>query len=517
MAKKFLKILSLVLALLLVFCACGTPSTAPENNTNTQPPAAKKHMNAAIYWSAATIDPAVEYDGWTSCRAGITETLVSINDKLELVPTLSDTWEQKDATTWVMHIRDGVTFHNGKAVDAAAVKACFERTMKIQQRAVTACKIESIEADGQTLTIHTSEPFGAFLANLTEPLYSVIDVSDPADPATAPVGTGPFMVTKFEPEEVIELAAYPGYWNGASPIDTVSLMTISDNSSRLKALQAEQIDIGQRIDGADIETLRNDPNYAVYETAGTRIRILIPNQTNPFLADVNVRKALEYSLNYDALLKIMGDTFSKAGAPFPSSAPYGYDKLEIQHYDLEKAKECLKTAGFEDKDGNGFVEKDGKELALTLIYSDTSMNTVLESVQFQAKAAGINIVLKPMDSIPEVTDTDVPYDLMLRNTQSLSTGDPQWLLDNMFKSTGSSNFAHYNNPEMDAICNDLSGAFDFATRQKLTIKAEELILKDSVQIMLFSQNNFIMANNKVKNVPVFPIDYYFLTNTMDID
>ena len=533
MERKHLRPLALVLALvmLLMLAACGgggstgtqtsatNPTNAPSGGqqgsaATSAPASASKHLNAAIYWTAATIDPAVDYDGWTSCRAGITETLVMVDENLQLVPLLADSWTQPDTSTWVMHIREGVTFHNGKKVDAEAVKACLERTMEMNSRAVSTAKIASIEADGQNLTIRTTEPFGAFLSCMSEPLYSIIDVTDPADPATSPVGTGPFKVTSFKAEEVIELEKYAGYWNGASPLDTVTLLVISDDSTRCLALQSGQIDMGQRIASADIDTLKNDPNYDVYETAGTRIQILVLNNKNQFLSDVNVRKALACSLNYDALVAITGSLYSVAGAPYPSSAPYGYDQLDRQHYDADAAKACLAASGYADSDGNGYVEKDGKELTLSLMYDDKSMATALEAIQNMAKAVGIKITLQPVDSMPELNEDS--FEIGLKNWQTLSTGDPQWMLDNMYKTGGTSNSAQYSNAELDALCNKLTGAFDTAERQKIVIEAEKIILADCVNIMMFSKNNFVMTSNKVKNVTVFPIDYYFLTNTVDI-
>jgi peptide/nickel transport system substrate-binding protein len=471
-------------------------------------------MNAAIYWTAATIDPAVDYDGWTSCRAGVTETLVWVDENLELKPLLADSWSQPDPSTWVMHIRDGVKFHNGNPVDAAAAKASLERTMGINGRAVTTAKIESIEADGQNLTIHTSEPFGAFLFCMTEPLYSIIDVSDPADPATNPVGTGPFKCLSYKAEELIELEAFKDYWNGASPIDTISLHVISDDSTRALALQSGQIDMGQRIGAADIETLKNDSDYNVLEASGTRIQVMALNHKNQFLSDINVRRALSYCINYDAMVAITGGLYAVAGAPYPASAPYGWEQLDRQHFDLEAAKNCLSDAGY-TINANGYAEKDGKELALTLGYADKSLATALEAVQSMAKAAGIKITLQPVDTEPDLNESN--FEIFLKNWQSLSTGDPQWMLDNMYKTGGVSNAAQYSNAKVDALCDELTGAFEFADRQRITIAAEEQILADCVNIYLFARNNFVMTNNKVSGVTVFPIDYYFLTNTVDIN
>jgi peptide/nickel transport system substrate-binding protein len=112
--------------------------------------------------------------------------------------------------------------------------------------------------------------------------------------------------------------------------------------------------------------------------------------------------------------------------------------------------------------------------------------------------------------------SDDSFEIVLSNWQSLSTGDPGWFLDNMYRSDGPNNRARYVNPKLDAICDELAGAFEFSDRQRLTIEAEKLILADCVNIMMFARNNFVMTSANVKNVTVFPIDYYFLTNTVDI-
>ena len=532
MERKHLKILALILALTMLFSACGGGSS---QSTTTEKPAesaaqpaqqtqqtqaaepaassAPKHLNAAIYWAAATIDPAVDYDGWTSCRAGITETLTWVDENLELKPLLADSWEQPDPTTWVLHIRDGVTFHNGKPVDAEACKACLERTMGMNGRAVTAAKIDSMEADGQNLTIHTTEPYGAFLFSISEPLYSIIDVNDPADPSTNPIGTGPFKAVSFKAEEVIELEAYKDYWNGASPLDTVTCYVISDDSTRALALQSGQIDMGQRVGAPDIPTLQADSDYAVHENAGTRIIALVLNNKNQFLSDINVRKALAYSLNYDALVAITGGLYTVAGAPYPSNF-YGYDQLDTLHYDAEAAKAALAEAGY-TLNANGYAEKDGKELALQLMYDEKSMATTMEAIQSMAKAVGIRINLQPVDTMPDLK-AEGSFDIGLKNFQSLSTGDPQWMLENMYKAEGVSNFGGYSSDEMDALIAQLTGTFDPLERQKITVEAEKIILRDCVNIPMFARNNFVMASSRVSGIIVHPIDYYFLTNTVDI-
>lgn len=476
-----------------------------------------KHINGALYWFGTSLDPHTEWDGWTTCRAGITETLITINEKYEIVPLLADSWEQVDDTTWKFHIREGVTFHNGKAVDAEAVKKSFERAMEVQDRAVTAAKIDHMEAEGQDITFVTTEPFGAFLANLTEPMYSVIDVEAGTDFASAPIATGPYKVTDFEVNTVIELERNADYWNGASDVDTMTIKNIEDDTTRGMALQSGEMDIVQRVAWTDIPMYENDETYDVYDTQGARTRLLMFNYNNEKLQDLNVRKAIMESIDYDAIVSVLGSGVSAAGAPYPASAPYGYDELDNkQAYNPEDAAACLAAAGYADEDGNGYVEKDGEELTLTITYMNTSYTTMLEAIQDMGKQAGIHYELNLVDSIADAEENR-SFDIIASNWQVLSTGDPQWILDSMYKTGNSSNYGDYSNAELDAVIDKMSQTFDLEGRTALTLDAQKILLDDVASIYLVGENNFVVARNNVRNVVPYPIDYYFVDNGLTIE
>lgn len=501
-----------VLGCVGILSACGNTATQ-EQKTESK---AKTHVNAGLYWTENTLDPATEYDGWSSSRAGITETLVTIDEKLELKPLLADSWKQENDTTWVFHIREGVTFHNGKKVDAQAVKAAFERAMTIQERAKTAAKIKELKADGQNLTIVTEEPFGALLANLTEPLYSVTDVKSDKDLLTNPIGTGPFMVTSFTPEKEIQVKRYDQYWNGASKIETIKFLTISDDTTRAIALQSGELDIAQRVNSNDLKTLKEKGEYNVFETPGTRIRTMIINHKNEQLADVNVRQALANAIDYNALVKVMGESFVLAGAPFPSTSPYAANQSSVQTYNLEKAKSYLEAAGYKDTNGNGTVDKDGKELQFRLAYDVSSLNGAIEAIQNMLAKVGVGVTIEFKESTADINKTR-DFDLLVRSWQSLSTGDPQWMLENMFKTGADTNLASYSSAKLDETIGKLTVSFNLEDRIALTKEAQDIVLQDAANIFLFGQNNYVLSSKQLKNVKAYPIDYYFVDNKLSFE
>ena len=126
-------------------------------------------------------------------KKGDTFSLVtySSGDAVELEACLADSWEWVDDYTLKLHVREGVTFQNGKAVDAAAVKASFEHTAEINNRFAMYIDLKEFIADGQYFTIVSNSHNPQMLWNLVEPCFCVMDVTV-ADIENAPVGTGPY-------------------------------------------------------------------------------------------------------------------------------------------------------------------------------------------------------------------------------------------------------------------------------------------------------------------------------------
>ena len=221
MKKKNLGFLSILLAAFLLG-SCGNTSGSSSSETSASSAentssetsvssasgldASGGHLNVAMFWVSTGLDPADGYNGWVLSRIGAGETLVRLDQNAEAEPAIAESWEQTDDNTWVFHIREGVTFSNGKPVDAAACKASIERAFSINSRAEEYFTLDSIEADGQTLTIHTAAPTGAIVHNLCEPLFTIVDTSvDEETMDTAPVSTGPYVVTAYSPETSVEL------------------------------------------------------------------------------------------------------------------------------------------------------------------------------------------------------------------------------------------------------------------------------------------------------------------------
>lgn len=509
MKKIYCMILSVVLMMTLL---TGCTSTTTQTKTNSKDSEVPSHINAAVLVWMEGLDPAEKWCGWTLTRCAVGETLVTVNENMEFVPQLADKWELVDETTWKFHIRQGVTFHNGNTLTPEIVKQSIERTVAANSRG-SSLKIKDIKVEGENVIITTTEPFSAFLANITEPMCIIVDTTvDMSNYSTKPICTGPYMVTEYVENEKIELERYEKYWDGMAEIKTATIKNVSDDNTKAMALQSGDLNMAQGVAESSLSLFQNNPDFTVYNVTGIRQIFATLNRQNEFLADTKVRQALSYGIDRNIMASIQGTGAIPADAPLPSSVDFGYDKLTRQSYNKQKAADLLKQAGFTDSDGNGYVDKDGKELKLTVSLAGTGGYTALvESMQEQLAQIGVKIEIAMLENVSEIRDSG-NFDIIMENWQTTNTNDCQKFLEGNYASGGTDNYGKYNNPDYDTVVAKLRGAFDKEERKEIAAQAQQILIDDAAALYLVAPANNLVASNRLKNLTVFPIDYYLLTN-----
>lgn len=243
------------------------------------------------------------------------------------------------------------------------------------------------------------------------------------------------------------------------------------------------------------------------------------------LADKNVRKALLQSLDRDTYCKVLlKDTFTPGGPLLPPSVDYGFDKLKAEYpdnYNVENAKKLLADAGWKDTDGDGYVDKDGKNLELDFIYYSGRAELPLfaEATQSDAKKVGIKVNLKNVDyNVLDGIGTRGEYDLLISNVLAEQAGDPEVFINMYWKTNvnGSNpqNGSGYSNPAYDALSDQLSQEFDPAKRKEIIEQMEKIIQDDAATLVFgYPQTNMI-SSKKVKNADIKPCDYYWVTKSI---
>ena len=155
---KTKKILGIALAVCMTMGLTTVPAMAEDKKTFVFGDTTFNAEN-----EEADINPQNTYAGWACIRYGIGETLVHYTDSMELEPWLAKSWENDGNLTWTITLQDNVTFSSGREMDAEAVKQCFEHLLENHDRAPGDTKIADMQADGQVLTITTSEPNPALM------------------------------------------------------------------------------------------------------------------------------------------------------------------------------------------------------------------------------------------------------------------------------------------------------------------------------------------------------------------
>ncbi len=529
-AFKPISVLLVIAILAMIIAGCAPVAQSEESQEPAEEQAsvapvsqtsANKHLNIALHTYIEGMDPAEKWCGWNLTRTGVGETLVTVDENTDIVGQLADEWEQVDEVTYRFHIRQGVKFSNGNDMTPEIVKASIERTIATNARGES-LKVKSIEADGEYVVFTTTEPFSAFVANLTEPMCTIVDTTaDMSNYASKPICTGPYYVTEYVSEEKIELAANEHYWGTKPQVQTITALNIGAEA-RADAILAGDIDIAQAPAPTTLSKLEeNDMGIVLEKVTGTREEDVILNmKEGHILQDVYLRKALSYAVNRDAIAMISSMGYAAPlGTPFPESAGYGYDEVTPQTYDESMAKQMLADGGYTDTDGDGFVEKNGVPVVLTLTASSgtaTASTAIAEALQDMWKSVGINVEIELVESVMDKREAG-DFDMMTSGWQTLNAGDGQKYLNARYYTDETDNFGKYSSEMFDEALRELDTAFDPQERVDAFVVAQQILVDDVANIWLYAGDNVTAINStKVDNITAFPIDYYFVTSQWTI-
>ena len=509
--KRWKKSLMLAAAAVMM-TGCGANQTQPQDNTNTEKTdlqdtqtKADAAADTAVFadtQAPTSLDLTQGWNSWYTSRYGITETLYKLDGSLEAQPFLAQSCERQDDTTWKITIKEGITFQNGNPLTADAVKKCWERTMEQNARFQELLFIDSMEADGQVLTVKTTKPVTTFVCALAEPLTGIIDVTAPEDPAKHPVGTGPFCAVSYEVKQKCEVERYEDYWGGTPKLKHVTFQVISDPSAMAMAQQSGEIDLSVSMPSASLSLFEDTSRYVIDGVAGSRGQVIYLNFENEFLQDDVIRTAIAKSIDKESYASVLNHNASvSATGLYPDFMEFG--GADGEEYDLEGAKELLENAGYTDSDGDGIAEKDGKNIELTIKTYSTKAELVPYCEEMASKLGEIGILLDvettDYDTLVEYERTG-EFDMMMISTNMCPTGNAQYFADLAFRTDGSMNYGHYSNPEVDALIDELDREFDVERQAQIAKEIQQKIVDDTGYLVVGHSKFIIVYSTKVKTV-----------------
>lgn len=522
MKKKLLSMM-LALAMVMSMTACGkeeAPSTAPaaaedaaKEETQKEEPKAEVVQELVIGENEdmGGYDPMSNMNPFTM-RAMIFDTLIKLDYDYTKSPALATDWEMsEDGLTWIFKLREGVKFHDGEPWNAEAAKFNWEQRKAAGKDGTgnVMKKIVSMETpDEYTFVVTFSEPMYTLASDVTPPMYSFVSPKafDENHEVAAPIGTGPYKFESWTKDTEIVLTANNDYYEGAPNLQKITFKIIPDSNARALALESGEIDLmSGRSALTSLETLKKLDNIQVIKTMGQTSVFVLMNTKNEVMSDINLRKAIAAAVDFQsAVPALLSDLAEPAENIFsPVFGEYVDQTVELPKHDLDAAKAYLKEAGYEDTDGDGFVDKNGQKLVLdiTVTSNNEEDKALCAIMQDQLKDAGIELTIIALDGAALKESTVAgDYQLTMQGQNYVPTDDPTinyggyWHSDSYYKV--------YTDDTLDAMVDELRAESDSAERLRMHKEVQNYILDQTPLIMVFHRNNIILADKKVANFEV---------------
>ena len=507
---KFLSVLLLAAALFI--SACGS-----EKQTATEKVFRYGTTAYGIAMENAGMDAHESYQGWSAIRYGVGETLFKFDAAMQPQPWLATNYEFIDDYTVRITLRDDVYFSNGNKMTGAAVKACLEDLIARHNRARGDLAITSIASEGQTVTITSANKVPVLINYLCDPYGCIMDMSRGTDDAQIS-GTGPYMVQSLTPKEVV-LVPNPNYWGGRPGLDKIIVSSITDGNTLALALQNGEIDAAQGLPYASLSLFKNDPAYKISSTDTSRTFHAAFNFNTPALQDARVRRAIALCMDKEtfARVQLLGNGVAAKGA-FPPNLPFGGDAVTDSGHNTQEARQLLAEAGWQDTNGDGYVDKNGAPLTLRwLTYtSRQELPLLAEAAQSWLKQAGIRLEINPTDGYNDYLRRG-EWDIYAKAFVTAPTGDAQYYFTTHALASSAYNNGGYRSAKAEALASELSNEFNPNRRTALAAELNQTLLDDDAFMYIAHLKMSLVMMESVQNFAPHPCDYYEITKDLTID
>ncbi len=523
-SKIVITVLVLIVAIALVatyFVFAPIPTQTPTTSPTETTPQLKRTLVIAIPEEPMGLD--VQQVTWANeVHALIFQPLVVLGPDTTLVPDLALRWEvSEDGTVIIFYLPEGAKFSNGDPLTAEAVKKSIERYRNISPYAEDFADVEEIVVlDTYTLKLILKNPAPYLWAVLVTVYGAPVNARVAEEIGNdafnrLPIGSGPYKVSEWVRGSHVVLVRNDNYRTnmpfvtnkGPNPyIDEIIIRFIPEDLTRIAELEAGRVDIVRGVPLDEVKRLRENPNIQLYETLSPGIHYIMVNVLKEPLNDVRVRQAIMIAINRDEIAAIL-DNNVIPWYSFLSPSQICYNKSvedlakSLYSYDLNRAKELLKEAGWVDTNGDGIVDKDGVPLKLTLLSptDDPALKKSAPLIQAQLAKIGVSIEIKEYtyDYVRELT-REWNFELALRR---FSWADPDILIYLIHSEYG--NYT-YSNPEVNELLELGRSVADMTERTKVYSRAQEILLRDLPLIPLFVLKEYTAVSKNVKGLIVLP-------------
>lgn len=564
------KLLSLVLVCLLLtsvtLTGCAEKSNPTVEQSNEQPSEQQSEQvvnqeqkdSKIIYalWSspAGVFNPILYNEEYDAAVIQLTfSTLLKLDRNLNLIPSLAEKYEvSTDNRTLTFYLRKDVKWHDGTPFTAEDVEFTFSSMAHPEYTGPRYGEVENVvgakefhdgianKVDGikvideYTISFEFKEVFapglvriGADRGIIAKHVWKDIPVGEwkeKAELLNNPIGTGAYKIEKFVPGQYVELSAFADFYNGEAKIDKF-IFKVSNQDTAIAELVKGDIDIADisALKAQDMEEL-NSAGLKIISYADKSYQYMGFNLREEKLKDKKLRQAFFHAIDRNAIVdKLMDGNGSVLNAPLvPTGWAYPKEGLNEYAYSPEKAKYLLKQAGYEDKDGDGWVENEnGEKLSLVLKYpiGNKTREQSAPVIQKYLKDVGVEIELRNMEfgALLDEVMSNHEFELYLMGSSLSLDPDPKpiWHSDAASDEKGNAawNIVGFRNEEADKTIEQGLAVLDSAERQKSYLRFCEIVNEEAPQVYLYSPNVVKAYNPKLENFnPATYLDYYDFEN-----
>lgn len=439
--------------------------------------------------------------------ASICDKLFDITPTAAVVPQLATGYTtSEDGLTVTIDLQPNVSFHDGTAMDAEAVKYNLERSKNLpgSNRASELAQLESVTVvDADTVELHLSQPFAPLIAQLAD--RAGMMVSPTAAEAAgenfgnAPVCAGPFRFVERVAQDRIVVERFADYWDAESiSIDRIVYLPIPDSSVRLANLQSGDLEMIERAAPTDLGTIRADANLVLPSAPslgyqGITINISNPGERdNPLSQDARVREALELAIDRNVINDVVfGSEFVVGNQPVPPTSPWYVSDYPVPARDVERARALLDEAGYE-------------RVAFELMVGNNPQAVrVGEVIQALAGEVGFDVSVRATEFATALDlQEQGEYDVFQVGWSGRI--DPDGNIHQYHTCEGTLNETGYCDPEVDRLLNAARAAGSNDERFDLYRQALERYLPDRHIVYLYHTQLFFPHTIRLEGFQAYP-------------
>jgi peptide/nickel transport system substrate-binding protein len=320
-------------------------------------------------------------------------------------------------------------------------------------------------------------------------------------------GSGPFIISEWEPGNRYGFEAVPDYWQGwpgEGRLAGFVWRIIRENADRRIALLAEEIDAADTISTDDIDIINNTPGFHIQENFGRLAGYVKMNNQQEPTSDVNFRKFVAYAMDYEGLVNVLGGHAQLMVGPMPQGIAFHDPNVQpVYRHDLEKAKEHLDQTPWKD----GGVELD--YVYVTGLDFEEQLGLILleQLGKFNIKVNLVPKVWPDMVAACGKADTGPAMSNIFVDSGPLPDNwfFDQWYSPSWDRETGGSFQAcdFYRNPELDALVTQVRQTVDEAERERIIKELQQMVMDDIPGLPVYVLPNILGFRNRVKGYSYF--------------